>query len=97
MPSAESVRVPSRSKSTNEGLVAAGLLEVDFDSLGALRLTKAATPLLRGEHRLHLREDPSKRERTRHRNDTTSNNSALSADAEARFATLRNWRSSTAR
>ncbi len=88
----------SRWRSVFRQLVAAGLLEVDFDSLGALRLTKAATPLLRGEHRLHLREDPSKRERTRRRNDTTASiNSALSPDAEARFDTLRNWRSSTAR
>lgn len=88
----------ARWRSVFRQLVAAGFLEADFDHFGALRITKAATPLLRGEHQLHLREDPSKRERTRRRNDTTaSTNSALSADAEARFDTLRNWRSSTAR
>ncbi|HRA82445.1 MAG TPA: HRDC domain-containing protein, partial [Thauera sp.] len=66
-------------------------------SFGALRLTKAATPLLRGEHQLHLREDPGKRERNRHRKDDTHSNDALPPAAEARFDALRQWRSNTAR
>ncbi|MBE0565781.1 MAG: DNA helicase RecQ [Krumholzibacteria bacterium] len=38
-------------------LVAAGLLAVDPDGYGGLRLTEAAWPVLRGEHPLRLRRD----------------------------------------
>ncbi len=39
-------------------LVAAGLLRVDIEGYGALRLTPEARPVLRGETRLRLRRDP---------------------------------------
>ena len=39
-------------------LVAFGLLEVAHDAYGALRLTEAARPVLRGERRLAFRRDP---------------------------------------
>jgi ATP-dependent DNA helicase RecQ len=47
-------------------LVASGLLEVDAEGYGGLRLTEASRALLRGERTLHLRqESPEKRERER--------------------------------
>lgn len=39
-------------------LVAQGLVDVDLDGYGSLRLTDACRPLLRGEVRLPLRRDP---------------------------------------
>ncbi|MDD5328595.1 MAG: DNA helicase RecQ [Sulfuricella sp.] len=44
-------------------LVAAGLLEVDMEAYGGLRLTEAARPVLRGEREVWLRRDaePAKR------------------------------------
>ncbi|KAF0810270.1 ATP-dependent DNA helicase RecQ [Alcanivorax sp. S71-1-4] len=38
-------------------LVARGLLRVDVDGYGALHLTEACRPILRGEESVHLRED----------------------------------------
>jgi ATP-dependent DNA helicase RecQ len=47
-------------------LVASGLLEVDAEGYGGLRLTEASRALLRGERTLHLRqESQEKRERDR--------------------------------
>ncbi|MFT6916953.1 MAG: ATP-dependent DNA helicase RecQ [Motiliproteus sp.] len=40
-------------------LVARGLLDVDHDSYGALRLSERSRPLLRGEQTLELRQDQS--------------------------------------
>ncbi|MCU0937506.1 MAG: HRDC domain-containing protein, partial [Gammaproteobacteria bacterium] len=42
-------------------LVARGLLTVDLEGFGTLRLTEACRPVLRGEERLRLRVDPSPR------------------------------------
>ncbi|MCO5055642.1 DNA helicase RecQ [Thermomonas sp.] len=83
-------------------LVAAGLLEADLDRYGALRLTAAATPLLRGEQTLHLRAEPPKPARRRKRDadkarTTSTTTTNLPADAEARFTALRQWRSETAK
>ncbi|HAV69878.1 MAG TPA: ATP-dependent DNA helicase RecQ, partial [Alcanivorax sp.] len=47
-------------------LVARGLLAVDADGYGALKLTETCRPYLRGEVPLHLRKDAAKSaERTR--------------------------------
>jgi len=80
-------------------LVAAGLLEVDVEGHGALRLTAESGSVLKGERTLQLRtEAPVARRRdrtatTRSRDvDTT-----LPADAAERFAALRQWRGETAR
>ncbi|MFN7183995.1 MAG: DNA helicase RecQ, partial [Thermomonas haemolytica] len=74
-------------------LVAAGLLDTDLDSHGALRLTAAAKPLLRGERALHLRAEPPRRERRRGATASERRTGAaaieLPADAAARFARLR--------
>ena len=82
-------------------LVAARLLDTDLDAHGALRLTPAATPLLRGERTLLLRAEPPRRERkrTRAREDTRATAPAieLPADAAARFTALRQWRAAIAR
>ena len=48
-------------------LVAAGLLEVDVEGYGGLRLTEKSRPVLRGEQPLHLRKDPKKRATARQR------------------------------
>jgi ATP-dependent DNA helicase RecQ len=82
-------------------LVAAGLLETDLESHGALRLTAAATPLLRGERQLHLRMDAPKPERRRTRGDGETRGAApiidLPEDAAVRFTALRAWRADAAR
>ncbi|MCC6528840.1 MAG: DNA helicase RecQ [Pseudomonadales bacterium] len=46
-------------------LAARGLVSVEIDGHGGLRLTDAARPVLRGEQRLHLREENTARERRR--------------------------------
>lgn len=84
-----------RWRSVFRQLLAAGLMEADFDNFGALRLTQAATPLLRGEQSLHLREDASKRERQRER--SLAANADLPPAAAARFDALRQWRAGIAR
>ncbi|MDE2408553.1 MAG: DNA helicase RecQ [Xanthomonadaceae bacterium] len=79
-------------------LLAAGLLDTDFESHGALRLTADATPLLRGERSLHLRKDLPKPARAGRRSDTSNTAFiALPAAAEARFTALRLWRAEMAR
>ncbi len=84
-------------------LVAAGLLDAGLESHGALRLTAASTPLLRGEQALLLRAESPRRERqrTRQRKDDGRRIAApaleLPADAAARFLGLRAWRAEAAR
>ncbi len=48
-------------KSVFRQLVAAGLIAVDIDGHGALRLTEQSRPLLRGERRIQLRQDPDRK------------------------------------
>ncbi len=52
-------------KSVYRQLVAAGLVAVDIDDYGALKLTEQSRPVLRGERRLSLRRDPEKPARER--------------------------------
>ena len=91
----------ARWRSVFRQLVAAGLLEADLDRFGALRLTAAATPLLRGEQPLHLRAEPPKPARRRKRDDdkarATPATTDLPADAATRFTALRQWRSEAAK
>jgi ATP-dependent DNA helicase RecQ len=82
-------------------LLAAGLLRADVEAYGALRLTEAARPVLKGEQSLMLR----RRSTTRHRagkesalatrRDTPQ--SALDESSQALFELLRQWRAETAR
>jgi ATP-dependent DNA helicase RecQ len=45
-------------------LVAKGLLSVDVDGYGSLRLTEACRPVLRGDDRVSLRRDPAPKSRS---------------------------------
>ena len=78
-------------------LVANGLLEADAH--GALHLTDAAGPVLRGERTLHFRvEQPKPPRRKRDRGMASADlESDLSPEALVRFNALRSWRASIAR
>ena len=77
-------------------LVALGLLDVDHERYGALRLTAAAAPVLRGERPLRLRAE-LRRPRTRRDRAGHANTFHLSAGEQARFDALRAWRARLAR
>ena len=85
-------------------LVARGLLEVDPDGFGTLRLAAAARPLLRGEAQLSLRRElpAPRRGRGRRRASDAGTASAappveLSGAALRLFERLRGWRAERAR
>ena len=77
------------------------MLEVAHDSYGALKLTEAAKPILRGERRLEFRRDqPAGPKRRRERGgETGPGRAALEGDAaaDALFEALRAARSRLAR
>jgi ATP-dependent DNA helicase RecQ len=78
-------------------LVANGLLEADAH--GALLLTDAAGPVLRGERSLHFRvEQPKQPRRKRDRAASGADQEFdLAPEALIRFNALRTWRANTAR
>lgn len=78
-------------------LVANGLLEADAH--GALHLTDAAGPVLRGERSLHFRvEQPKQPRRKRDRAASGADQEFdLAPEALVRFNALRTWRANTAR
>lgn len=83
-------------------LLAAGFLEPDLSSHGALRLTPESAPLLRGERSLYLRKEPPKATHKRNRSGHDNRSGAapfiaLPPEAEARFTALRLWRAEVAR
>ena len=79
-------------------LVAGGVLEVDIEGHGALRLTPASAAVLKGERSLSLRSDPPVRERRSRRAPADAPAaSELPFEAAARFEALRAWRAETAR
>ena len=55
----------NRWRSVFRQLVAHGLLSVDVEGHGSLRLTESARPVLRGEVQLQLRHDPKPEKKTR--------------------------------
>jgi ATP-dependent DNA helicase RecQ len=78
-------------------LVAAGLIEIDAEGYGALRLTEASRAVLRGEQKVELRRDIERsRERTRAARATTAATD-LPAHALPRFDALRSLRARLAR
>ena len=79
-------------------LVAAGVLEVDIEGHGALRLTPSSAAVLKGERTLSLRAEPpaAARRRERGARDATPT-PELPAAAAARFESLRAWRADAAR
>ena len=79
-------------------LLAAGLLEVDAEGYGALRLTEASRTVLRGEQTVQLRkEPPRKRERERTTRAASAVDTALDAADQPLFEALRELRASLAR
>jgi ATP-dependent DNA helicase RecQ len=82
-------------------LVAAGLLGVDLEGHGALRLSAASAAVLKGERSVSLRSEPPAQARKRKRDSAAAATAAapvdLPADAAARFESLRAWRAETAR
>lgn len=80
-------------------LVAAGLLEADVEHHGALRLTAASGPVLRGERELRFRHEAPKPARGRKSRGGATAAPAidLDPDSQIRFDALRQWRANTAR
>ncbi|MCE7031126.1 DNA helicase RecQ [Lysobacter sp. GX 14042] len=79
-------------------LVALGLLEADHERHGALRLTQAAGPVLRGERELTFRKDAARPPRaTRQRASVDASLEDLSLEERQRFEALRRWRAGAAR
>ncbi|MDR1889716.1 MAG: DNA helicase RecQ [Zoogloeaceae bacterium] len=79
-------------------LVAAGFLHVDMNEYGALKLTAAARPVLKGEQRVELRRrilPPATRQKRQRLIDEPD--AALSAEARGLFERLREWRAETAK
>ena len=77
-------------------LVAAGLLEVDVEGHGALRLTNGSSDVLKGRRTLSLRTEARAGTRRRERGAGLPA-AALPPEAAARFEALRQWRSEAAR
>jgi len=79
-------------------LVAAGLLEVEIDGFGGLRLTDAARPILRGEARIPMRrEAPRRRGKAERRAASAPEGLALDPAESAVFESLRALRARLAR
>jgi ATP-dependent DNA helicase RecQ len=89
-------------------LVSLGLLEVDVEGHGALRLTPASAAVLKGERALSLRAEPATATRRRRAAGASSGAgddakrvdvaaADLAPDAAARFAALRDWRAGESR
>jgi ATP-dependent DNA helicase RecQ len=77
-------------------LVALGYAEVDHAGFGALRLTEAARPILRGEHRVEMRRHVEARPVKTARPGIARTASGLTPDANL-LARLKEWRWEEAR
>jgi ATP-dependent DNA helicase RecQ len=82
-------------------LVAAGFLYVDMNEYGALKLTAAAPPVLKGKQRVELRRrilSPAKRVKEQKRPRVVAEpDAALLPEARDLFERLRRWRFETAK
>jgi ATP-dependent DNA helicase RecQ len=86
-------------------LIAAGLLDIDIDGYGALRLTAASRGVLKGDQRVALRRDLDRARPARRRKTApgatpgaAAGVDAAAADADpALFERLRAWRAQAAR
>jgi ATP-dependent DNA helicase RecQ len=79
-------------------LVAGGFVDVDVEHFGALRLTEASRPVLRGETALRFRTEPKMVARSRGpRRASEAEAFDLDPAALVRFQSLREWRAQTAR
>ena len=77
-------------------LVAAGLLEIEIDRYGGLKLCDAARPVLRGEQRVLLRREPERARQPREAKPARGE-AALDNVGQGRFERLRALRSQLAR
>jgi ATP-dependent DNA helicase RecQ len=92
----------NRWRSILRQLVALGLLDVDVDGYGALRLSERSRAVLTGGERVRLRVDAAVPRAKRRKGDGAAAPAApatLAGDtaAQARFERLRAWRATTAR
>src|SRR5690606_27710360 len=89
---------PNTWRSVFRQLVVAGLLEVDAEGHGGLRLGAAARPVLKGERQVLMREEPARRPGRSSGSDRPSQ-STLHVDSHDRplFDALRAWRAGLAR
>ena len=79
-------------------LVAAGFLQVDMNDYGALKLTPAARPVLKGEQRVELRRRlPPPSTRQKRQRIIAKPDATLSTEARSLFERLREWRAETAK
>jgi ATP-dependent DNA helicase RecQ len=76
-------------------LAAHGLVELDVEGHGSLRLGPDCRPVLRGEQEVRLRRDPTAAKSARSRPERVS--AALAAEDEPVFQALRRWRLEEAR
>jgi ATP-dependent DNA helicase RecQ len=75
-------------------LVAKGWVAVDHDAYGALKLTEAARPVLKGDIQVMLREPVARKRKEKRRTGAPSDLAPRDADL---FERLRQWRSQTAK
>ena len=78
-------------------LVARGLMRVDAEGFGALKLTEASRPVLRGECDLHLRRDAPAARKPRRKRPARAARTALGPEHQALFDALRDCRRELAR
>ena len=77
-------------------LVAQGLLEVDHDSFGSLKLTEASRAVLKGEASVHLRKVVEGK-RAAGKRAGSGVAASLAGGEKSRFERLREWRAATAK
>ncbi|MGB7301319.1 MAG: DNA helicase RecQ [Burkholderiaceae bacterium] len=77
--------------------IASGLVAVDHQHFGSLKLTDSARPVLKGEQMVRLRPAAKASASKSRSSRTKSDLSSLDADANARFERLRQWRSAAAK
>lgn len=78
-------------------LSAAGLIEVDLTEHGALKLTEAARPVLKGEQKVELRRRRPLAAKTKQRQDRGKAAVPLETADQPLFEALREWRGSEAK
>ena len=78
-------------------LVARGLMRVDVEGFGSLKLTEASRAVLRGECELHLRHDAPAARKTRRERPARAARTALGPEHQALFDALRDRRRELAR
>jgi len=77
-------------------LVVRGLLEVDHSAWGALKLTQAARPVLKGEETVMLRAIEARPARSKKSRFAPSSGAGVHDDEDPLFLSLRAWRRETA-